>query len=130
MFDKLRNLLQVPTAPPLITWRGHSDTPSLPSGFFRVITADGKESLGYYDVATGWSAFKVGKTVQPNGGAPITRDKPVENLPMVRLSYQSAQPGLMNIGTSRLVDTDVLDDFDGETQYDGTAPTEIATRNS
>ena len=89
----------------------------LPKGFFRCRTASGKESLAYNGNFLAW---EVGETVV-DGGRRVTLSVPRESLPIVNLNFGKQQPGIQQIGSTGIIDSDVLD---GETGvvWDGAPP--------
>jgi len=104
------------TQPPVVSYSGGTNYEELPLGFFRVLTASGKESLGYRG-ATGFLCWTVGETVV-DGGSRVTLSVPREFLPLVRLSFRS-QSADQEVGGVRIIDTDSLGGWNGEVAYDG-----------
>lgn len=121
MFDKLKALFQTPsTSTTFARTSGEASVyDNLPSGFFIVETANGKQSLGYYDPQTKHHEWPVGTTVVV-GGRRITLD-PDANLPTVKLAFMREQPGVTRVSNRRLLDTDSMD-WDGEVKWDGGKP--------
>jgi hypothetical protein len=103
-----------------------ADFERLPFGFFRVKTADGKESLGYRAFANQTvydPKRKRLKTIQaPSSlgimwqvcerftlaGQVIQLDRPRAALPLVRLNYLRPSKGVMHVGDRTIVDTDAI----------------------
>ena len=85
----------------------------LPLGFFNVITRSGRKSLGYRG---GFVTYDCGTTVVD--GKRVTLDKPLEELPTVKLDY-----GRSNVaGGFRVIETDSPDDTTGEVNWVGAPP--------
>jgi hypothetical protein len=121
MLDALKSIFRLGSSS-VIDISGGSDYANLPTGFFRVITVSGKESLGFYDPATGslsWDVkvkpiiVKDGKRVELN----------LQDLPLVKLNFKSqAASGVQNVGGHNLLDTATLDGFNGEFGWGGSKP--------
>ena len=96
-----------------------SDDPmALPSGFFRVLTASGKLTLGFHDPRVRFVAIPCGTTVNDNGKL-VTLDKDVEDVQIVRLPYRPETPGVRQIGGRTLIESDRFNEFDGEFEWGG-----------
>jgi len=119
MFETIKNFLQPQQRSNfhVVTVSGPVDYESIPLGFFRVVTALGKESLGYRGSFISW---RVGKTVV-DGAQRHTCETPLSELPTVRLNYQRSQYGDVQIGGCRVIDTDSLD-ADRSVVWDGAPP--------
>jgi hypothetical protein len=83
----------------------------LPLGFFNVITRSGKKSLGYKG---SFVTYDCGTTVVD--GKRVTLDKPLEELPTVKLDYGRSDVA----GAFRVIETP--DDSSGEVNWTGSAP--------
>lgn len=100
------------------------DNIELPTGFFRVITADGTEGLGYNDgPGSPWGhALNVGSTVVvANRRVSVPRQEgesmqdAIAKLPVVRLSF--IRRGSTQVGGSTFVEQ--FGEWDGQTSYNG-----------
>ncbi len=119
VLDVVKSILRPQaTALKAIDVSGSVNYAELPLGFFRVETASGKKSLGYScPTLLSWD---VGTTVVV-GGNRITLDVPQEQLPLVRLNFQSQAAGVQQVGGHSIIDTERLDGWDGEVAYEGSA---------
>lgn len=107
-FDRLfkpRPALQRAT-PSTFTVTSTNDYTELPQGFFRVETASGAKSLGYNCPAM--LCWQVGTTVVV-GSKRITLDKPLDELPLVKLHFAKQEEGIQRVGGVGVIDTDSLD---------------------
>ncbi len=96
------------------------DYESLPQGFFNVVTASGKKSLGYNG---GFLAWSVGAFVV-DGGKRIAAPENRAELPTVVLNFQKTQNGVQHIGGCSVIDADSLEQeqtvvWDGQEQKAG-----------
>lgn len=91
----------------------------LPDGFFRVSNMAGKITLGYSDRSISWYCLDCGRTVNA-GGRMVTLDPKikVEDLPLIQLTARRELQGVANVGGKNIVETDVLDSFDGNFGYE------------
>ena len=89
----------------IITINSAANYEGLPQGFFNVVTASGKKSLGYNG---GFLAWSVGAFVV-DGGKRIAAPENRAELPTVVLNFQKTQNGVQHIGGCSVLDTDSLD---------------------
>jgi hypothetical protein len=82
-----------------------------------VVTASGKESLGYNGSFLSWCV----NNAVVDGGKQVTPDKPRAELPLVKLSFRNEQTGVHQSGAVTLVETDALD-HDGSVSWAGAPP--------
>jgi hypothetical protein len=117
MLDKLKAFFQPKQrSTTFIEVSGAIDLNNLPQGFFNVITASGKETLGFRG-RTGTS-FNCGTTIV-DGAERHSLSIPRDQLPVVRLNFSSQQSdGVQQVRGHRLLDTSELDEFDGEFKYE------------
>jgi hypothetical protein len=117
MFSNLLSALRTepqPTAIRVISVTGPTDYSELPQGFFRVVTASGKEGLGYNGAFLCWD---VGTTVVV-GRERITLSVPREELPLVKLNFRKQQDGVVQVGSVGVIDTDSIGG-DGSVSWTG-----------
>ena len=102
--DVVKSILNLePPKPTMALITVNSFSPEeLPLGFFNVITRSGKKSLGYRG---GFVTYDCGKTVVD--GKRVTLDKPLEELPTVKLDYGRTD-GAPTQFTSPLLSSGVL----------------------
>jgi hypothetical protein len=114
--DVVKSILNLePPKPTMALITVNSFSPEeLPLGFFNVITRSGKKSLGYRG---GFVTYDCGTTVV-DGAKRITLDKPLEDLPTVKLDYGRSNAA----GGFRVVETDSPDDTTGDVNWVGTPP--------
>jgi hypothetical protein len=114
--DVMKSILNLDPPKPtmeLITVRSFAPD-ELPEGFFNVVTASGKKSLGYRG---GFVSWDVGETVV-DGAKRLTLDKPRSDLPTVKLEF-----GQSNVaGGFKVIDTDTLDTDNSEVNWAGAPP--------
>ncbi len=108
--------------PSILTVSGTNDYTELPQGFFRVETASGKKSLGFNCLS--FLSWQVGTTVVV-GGKRITLDKPLDELPLVKLHFANQEQGIQRVGGVGIIDTDVLDESDGTVGWNGTPAQDV-----
>lgn len=102
----------------VVTFSGVSDWANLPIGFFRVQTVSGKESLGFYNPTTGEHSWDVkAKPIVVRDGQRVEL-KP-EDLPLVKLNFPAIAAGVQRVGGHNLIDTDELENFNGEFGWSG-----------
>ncbi len=114
--DVLKSILNIePPKPPiqLVTVSGF-DPSELPLGFFNVVTASGRKSLGWNG---SFVSYDVGETVVD--GKRITLDKKRDELPTVKLDYRSQSSNTVNGRT--VIETDSMES-DGEVSWCGAPP--------
>lgn len=136
MFDKLLKFVGFSSQGP-----APQDLESVVGFYLTKNTETGAETLSYRcprrtvvekDEETGKETNKVigcgveyricGDTV-PCCGKRETRSKPVEELPVVNVSFRRQQEGTAKVGNQSVIDTDSLPgQFDGNVVYDGTHP--------
>jgi hypothetical protein len=111
--DVVKSILNLePPKPTMALITVNSFSPEeLPLGFFNVITRSGKKSLGYRG---GFVTYDCGKTVVD--GKRVTLDKPLEELPTVKLDYGRTD----GAGGFRVIETP--DDSSGEVNWVGAPP--------
>jgi hypothetical protein len=116
MLENLKSFFQPkPRSTTFVEVSGAIDLNNLPNGFFNVITASGKSTLGFRGL-TGTS-FNVGSTVV-DGAERHSLSIPRDQLPTVKLNFQSQQSdGTQTVRGVKLMDTSDLDEFDGNFQY-------------
>jgi hypothetical protein len=95
---------------------GALDYSAIPRGFFQVITASGKESLGYRGTFT---TFDCGTTVV-DGKERHSLSIPRDQLPIVKLNFSSQQSdGTQTVRGVKLMDTaDLGEQFSGDFIFD------------
>ena len=103
--------------PKVITINSAANYEGLPKGFFNVVTASGKKSLGYNG---GFLAWSVGAFVV-DGGKRIAAPENREELPTVILNFTRPQQGVQHVGGCSVIDTDSLDN-DSAVMWDGAEP--------
>jgi hypothetical protein len=115
--DFAKSILNLEPPKPLIQLVTVSafDPEELPFGFFNVLTASGKESLGYRG---SFVTYDCGETVV-DGARRITLDKKRDELPTVKLDYRSQGSNAVN-GRS-VIDTEQWEN-DGEVSWTGVPP--------
>jgi hypothetical protein len=117
--DTIKSFIAPPEpALKVISVNSASNYEELPQGFFQVVTASGKKSLGYNGSFLAW---EVGATVV-DGGRRITLDVPREQLPIVNLNFQRQTDGVQVVGGHSFIDTDALESFSGEVAWEGAKP--------
>ncbi len=111
--DVVKSILNLePPKPTMALITVNSFSPEeLPLGFFNVITRSGKKSLGYRG---GFVTYDCGTTVVD--GKRVTLDKPLEELPTVKLDYGRSDVA----GAFRVIETP--DDSSGEVTWTGASP--------
>jgi hypothetical protein len=102
--------------------RPHTDE-CLPLGFFWVQAGE-RKTLGFR--CTSFYAYEVRTPVNDGHSIVHLADflkahgmKSADELPTVVLTFQKADTTQQNIGRHNIIETDKLDDWDGETHYDG-----------
>jgi hypothetical protein len=114
LFDEVKNLLKPEPLPETQFIVISSFNPEeLPLGFFNVVTAAGKTSLGYHG---GFVTYDCGETVV-DGAKRVTLDKKREELPTVKLDYNRR-----GVGDYTIITTDSLESNDGSVTWDGAPP--------
>ena len=86
--DVVRNILNLEPPKPatrLVVVSSSANYSELPTGFFRVRAASGRETLGYNGSFLAW---EVGETVV-DGAKRVTLDKSRAELPLVELNFRS-----------------------------------------
>jgi hypothetical protein len=119
LFSRFKPSVVRATKPSAIVISGTNDYTELPQGFFRVETASGAKSLGYN--CPTMLCWQVGTTVVV-GRDRITLDKPLEELPLVKLNFRSSAQGIQQVGSTGIIDTDDLDNNDGTVGWNGAPP--------
>ena len=122
LFSRLKPSVLRTTTPSIIVVSGTNDYTELPQGFFRVETASGKKSLGFN--CPSMLCWQVGTTVVV-GRERITLDKPLDELPLVKLNFSKQEQGVQRVGSTGIIDTDVLDENDGTVGWDGTPAQDV-----
>ncbi len=121
MFDTIKSIFRPQaTALKVISVTSAVDYAELPQGFFRVEAASGRKTLGYN--CTSFLCWDVGTTIVVGGNQRITLEKSPEELPLVKLNFRSQMPGVQQVGGRSVVDTDVLDGYDGSVSWAGATP--------
>jgi len=115
------NIFKRKAGPTFNVIRPHTEE-ALPMGFFWVQAGE-KKTLGFR--CTSFYAYQVRETV--NDGKQIVHladwlnannYKTADELPTVVLTLQKADATQQNIGGQNIIETDSLDDFDGEFKYE------------
>lgn len=106
----------------VVTFSGSQDLAEIPTGWFRVETLSGKKSLGYYDPATGFLSWDVAaKPIVVRDGVRVELDP--KDLPLVKLNFPSAPTsGAQRVGGLNFIDSDDLENFNGEFTWAGEKP--------
>jgi hypothetical protein len=114
----LKSIFGTPTVSvALITATSAADISSLAVGFYKFEYKTGKWSIGYkwtssYKLDVGHGKFIV------DGGLRIPIPEKPDGLPVVKWNFKGAAAGVQTVGGVNIMDTDSLEEFDGNVKYE------------